>query len=502
MRTACALAILSGSLLAHPMGNFSVNHYSRFELTPGKSKLLYVLDFAELPTFDLLKEWGIPLRDATAVQIRQRAEAEAPRWVAALSVKQSGARVAARMQRVSVTVNDGAGGMAVLQVRMEAEVPVSPGPVEYEDLNFAGRPGWKEIVIAGSAAATLTRATPPSGDRSRALTSYPSEMEKNAPQDTRASFDWTIGRATPASLPATPAPSRADAAPARNNTPGNLVRGDYLSRLLSRQDIGWGMILIGLAAAFGLGAMHALSPGHGKTIVAAYLVGTRGTARHALFLGGMVTFTHTISVFALGLAMLFLQQYIQAERIIPLLGAVSGASILLIGGWLLYQRAKALALDGFPVRSHHHDGHHSHEHGHSHDHNHGFVHAHSHDGVEHSHVLPKGDLSLASLIALGVSGGLVPCPSALVLMLSAIGMGRAAFGLGLLVAFSAGLALVLTAIGVAVIFAKDRLPRGLPLRSAPAARLVPVFSAVAVMVLGGLMTLSSLGWIRPLAFIA
>ena len=119
------------------------------------------------------------------------------------------------------------------------------------------------------------------------------------------------------------------------------------------------MVLLGLVVAFGLGAIHALSPGHGKTIVAAYLVGSRGTVKHALFLGGMVTFTHTISVFFLGLTTLFLSQYVLPEKIIPVLGAISGISIVWIGGMLLYQRARRL-------RGHEH----VHDHPHSHDHDH------------------------------------------------------------------------------------------------------------------------------------
>jgi ABC-type nickel/cobalt efflux system permease component RcnA len=196
-------------------------------------------------------------------------------------------------------------------------------------------------------------------------------------------------------------------------------------------------------------------------------------------------------VFALGLTVLFMEQFVQMERIIPLLGVASGGSIALVGGWLLYHRGRALALDGFGSHGHQH-------HGHAHRHSHGDAHTHSHDGIEHSHIIPGGEVSLASLIVLGVSGGLVPCPSALILMLGAIGVGRAAFGIGLLFAFSAGLALVLTAIGVAVLLVKDRVPQGLGDRNPLAIRLAPVFSAFTVMVLGGVMALNAMGWIKPL----
>jgi ABC-type nickel/cobalt efflux system permease component RcnA len=245
------------------------------------------------------------------------------------------------------------------------------------------------------------------------------------------------------------------------------------------------MMLIGLCVAFGLGAAHALSPGHGKTIVAAYLVGSRGTMKHALFLGGMVTFTHTISVFALGLGMLLFQRYVVPEKIIPALGVISGLSIVVIGAMLLYQRAKRLA--GHDQHHHHHDHDHHHHH-HDHDHHHRHDHHHT-----HSHV-PEGKITLAGLIALGASGGLVPCPSALVLLLSAIALGRTGLGLLLLLAFSAGLALVLMGIGAMVLYAKNLLPERAA--SAPVFRYVPVFSAVVVMVLGLVMTGVSAGWIR------
>jgi len=259
-------------------------------------------------------------------------------------------------------------------------------------------------------------------------------------------------------------------APLQASAPATAVRGDYLSQLLNRHEIPLSMVLLGLAVAFSLGAIHALSPGHGKTIVAAYLVGTRGTVKHAIFLGGMVTFTHTISVFFLGFTTLFLSQYVLPEKIYPVLGVISGLSIVWIGATLLIHRAQHLR-------------------GHSHDH------AHSHDH-DHSHV-PEGEVNLGSLLALGASGGLVPCPSALVLLLSSIALGRVGLGLVLLVSFSAGLAVVLMAIGVAVLYAKHLLPDSQKTARHPAFRLIPVLSAAIIVCIGLLMTGVSLGVIRP-----
>jgi ABC-type nickel/cobalt efflux system permease component RcnA len=264
------------------------------------------------------------------------------------------------------------------------------------------------------------------------------------------------------------------------------VGGDSLAHLLHQANLGWGAVLAGLAMAFGLGAIHALSPGHGKTIVAAYLVGSRGTARHAAFLGGMVTFTHTVSVFFLGLVTLFLSRYVLPETLYPILGTVSGLSIVWIGGTLFYKRyRKAFG------RVHEH----AHGHGHHHHHGDGDGHVHSH---VHSHV-PESDVTLTGLVALGASGGLVPCPSALVLLLSAVALGRVGLGLILLVAFSAGLATVLTAIGMTVLFAKNLLPDSQKTAGSAVFRYLPVASAAVITAVGILMTAVALGVVHPLA---
>jgi ABC-type nickel/cobalt efflux system permease component RcnA len=263
-------------------------------------------------------------------------------------------------------------------------------------------------------------------------------------------------------------------------------QADALSRLLHQQALTPWMMVAAIGIAFALGAAHALTPGHGKTIVAAYLVGSRGTLKHAAFLGAMVTFTHTVSVFLLGMATLFLFQYIVPEKVTRVLGAVSGLSIVAIGAWMLYKRLRTAGHS----HSHDHD-HHHHDHDHDHDHHHHHDHDHSHG---HSH-LPD-QVSWSSLAALGASGGLVPCESALVLLLTAVALRRVALGLLLLVFFSLGLAIVLMGIGVLVIYAKNLLPASTR-SSSPFFRWMPVASAAVVMVLGLLMTGVSFGWIQP-----
>ena len=298
-------------------------------------------------------------------------------------------------------------------------------------------------------------------------------------------------------------------------------QSDALLRLLHQQELTPWMIAAGLGIAFLLGAAHALTPGHGKTIVAAYLVGSRGTLKHAAFLGAMVTFTHTISVFLLGLATLFLFHYVVPQNVTQVLGAVSGISIIAIGGWMLLKRLRGagdahshshdhdhehshahLSHEDAHVHSHQHaHAHaHSHEHGHEHhhhDHSHDHVHPHmhSHGPAGHTHSHMPDEISWSSLVALGVSGGLVPCESALVLLLTAIALRRVGLGLFLLISFSLGLALVLMAIGILVIYAKNLLPPSTG--ESRFFRWVPVASAAVVMLLGVVMTGVSLGWIRP-----
>ena len=204
----------------------------------------------------------------------------------------------------------------------------------------------------------------------------------------------------------------------------------------------------------------------------------------------MVTFTHTISVFFLGLTTLFLSQYVLPEKIFPVLGAISGLSIVWIGGIMLYKRARRLR------HQHGHEHGHPHPHDHDHDHEHHHDHEHDHGPGGHTHV-PEGDVTLGSLIALGASGGLVPCPSALVLLLSSIALGRIGLGLLLLIAFSSGLAIVLMSIGVMVLYAKHLLPDSQKTAAHPAFRIIPVVSAALIVCIGLLMTGVSLGWIQP-----
>lgn len=479
------------------MGNFSVNHYSRISVGPERVEITYALDLAEIPTFELLQGWNLTAASPRK-SMEQKAAQQMREWARKLTVQSNGKTVHPVYESSELVVSDGAGNMPVMRITAKLRVPGVAGKLDYEDGNYPDRAGWKEVVVASGKGATLGKSSAGTGDRSDALRMYPQDATVSSPQVLKASVEWTsealpvvAAKVEPAEV-TKPTPPAAAAVPAAPHAGGTVVRGDFLSELLSRKEISFNMILIGLAVAFGLGAMHAFSPGHGKTMVAAYLVGSRGSFKHAAFLGAMVTFTHTISVFALGFVTLFLSRYILPEQLYPVLGAISGITIAWIGGTLFFRRIRKLR----PQPQHHH--HHDHDHSHSHDHDHD--HAHDHGPNGHTHV-PEGEVTMGSLIALGASGGLVPCPSGLVILLSSIAIGRVGLGILLLVGFSAGLAAVLTAIGLLVVYAKSWLPDAEAAAASPAFRYIPIVSAAVVVVLGILMTGVSLGFIQPGRFI-
>ena len=515
----CAL-ICSSSLFAHPMGNFSVSHYSRLTVTAHGVELQYALDLAEIPTFELLRSWKLE-RSSPPSELDRKAAEQAGEWLKNLAITIDGRLVKFTLEHPNLVVADGAGNLPIMRITMRAHANAHGIRLGYEDHNYPERAGWKEIVIDAKDGALLKKASQSNKDISKALTQYPPDPTVAPPQDLRAEAEWTVEKpllltrkvypggdtthpvvkqtvqpvVTPVTQPKlapradAPALLTAQAAPK-----GAVTRGDFLSKLLHQRELTPSMILLALLAAFVLGAAHALTPGHGKTIVAAYLVGSRGTLKHAAFLGAMVTFTHTVTVFALGLATLFLFRYIVPEKITQALGVISGLSIVVIGAWMLRKR---LHRQSHSHPHHHHHEAHDHGHSHSHDHHHHSHSHHHHHGNGHAHSHVPDELSWGGLVALGASGGLVPCESALVLLLGAIALGRVGLGLLLLVSFSLGLALVLMAIGVLVLYAKNLIPERKRSGAHPLFHWVSVASPAIVIVVGLLMTGVSLGWIQP-----
>jgi ABC-type nickel/cobalt efflux system permease component RcnA len=308
------------------------------------------------------------------------------------------------------------------------------------DTNDADRIGWKEIVVGALTAS-----------RSQELRVYPKSLLQSP-------LDVTSARAVVSPTNAVvPTLTRGAALQAPDR-----VSDSGFTRLISRGRLTPLVVLVSLAAALFWGAAHALSPGHGKSIVTAYLVGKRGSAKDAALLGGIVTLTHTIGVFALGLVTLALSQWIVPDRLYPWIDLTAGLLVVSIGAGVLRSRF-------LHARAHRH----GHGHGHHHHHHH------------HDH-----DTSRRGLLAVGVSGGLLPCPSALVVLLAAISLHRLAFGLVLIVAFSLGLALSITGIGLVAVLARSAFARrsfdGLLVRALPAA------SAAVIIVAGLVMTVHAL----------
>jgi nickel/cobalt exporter len=431
---AVVLALLAATpAAAHPLGNFSVNHLSTVSISFDRIQVRYVLDQAEIPT---VQERGL-----SRGELLDRKLSEVSRGLA-LTVNGRSAALR-RHGEPRLSFPPGAGGLRTTRVELTLDaVARDPARVTLHDGTFPGRIGWKAIVVSpGGRTAVRTRT--PSGDPTNGLRTYPKDRLRSPLDQRDASFSVRPGHGTltaPRSAGAH-AETTADA------------RSDGLTGLFEDAAAGRGVLILLLLGALGWGALHALSPGHGKAMVAAYLVGTRGSARDAVVLGATVTVTHTIGVFALGLVTLSLSQYVLPERLYPWLTLISGLMVVLVGAGVLRSRLR---------RSHSHGRRHHHHHDHDRD-----------DSQPHE---------TRRLVSMGAAAGLLPCPSALVVLLAAISQHEVALGMLLIVAFSVGLAATLTGLGVAVVHARRLIPPGLA--AGRLAVLMPAASAVLVMSLG------------------
>jgi nickel/cobalt transporter (NicO) family protein len=436
------LALAAPAALAHPLGNFSINHLDRLKVSSSRVDVTYILDQAEIPTF---QERGLP---PATVLARKRAEV-----ARRLSLVVDGRRMPLVFQPgAQISFPPGQGGLKLTRVVLPLSAAVAPGThsVQLHDETFPGRIGWKAIV-AQPGSGTAVRSSAPSDDPTGGLRSYPQDMLKS-PLDIRdATLSVKPGSGT---LTAPRSPGGHDATTHNRS-------GDGFAGVFERAAAGRGVLVFFLLAAFAWGAIHALSPGHGKAMVAAYLVGTRGTARHAVALGATVTITHTIGVFTLGVVTLLLSHFILPEQLYPWLNLVSGLMVLCIGGLVLRKRIQAARPDTrHPTPHTHHHHHHHHQ-----------------------------ELSWKGLIAMGASAGLIPCPSALVVLLGAIAQHQIALGLLLIVVFSLGLAGTLTALGLAVVYA-GRLTARVNFSSRLATAL-PAVSALVIVGAGFVLTLQA-----------
>jgi nickel/cobalt exporter len=483
---------------AHPLGNFSVNQYSRIEIGTDEARLLYVLDLAELPTVA-----DRPLLDrdgdgAIAGAERESYLADKLSEIApALHLIAGSTELALRPTAQSLTLAPGQAGLDTTRVEavFVADLPATAGDegqLTFRNDYASDRLGWREIVVANGLDISIDESAGLNVDRSDALRVYPDDLLSSPLDERTVTVAYQLSPGAPAA-----SGERATIAP------GPAGIGQRLEQIVSGGTLSTGGLLLALLAAAGWGAVHALSPGHGKTVVGAYLVGSRGTPRHALFLGLTVTITHTAGVIALGLLILFASRTILPEQLYPWLSLASGLLVAVLGLTILRQRLMGLPAFGrHHAHDHDHDHDRAHDHGHEHDHSHDHAHAHahglahSHDGHVHSHLPPGADgerLTWRSLLALGISEGLLPCPSALLALLGAVAVGRAGFGLMVVVAFSLGLAATLTGVGLLFLYAGRFLERrAIAGRWSGMLRFAPAVAAVAVTTSGVMIVVRSL----------
>jgi ABC-type nickel/cobalt efflux system permease component RcnA len=488
------LAVLSlaapGQGTAHPLGNFSISRYTGIEVGREGVTLRYFVDMAEIPTFQELQGHGIPsnpVEPRVSRYVRDTAEA----LKQGLGLEVDGRRLALEVRSAEVIFPEGAAGLptmklAILYRAALGNSPDDPADMRYRDDNFASRAGWKEVIAVAASGAAIIESSVPAQDRSRELSDYPTDLLDSPPQVSQARLRFArrmpapvVTRVAPPA-PETPAEARHSPAPPepviapRPNV--QATTGSVFTGLIGARELTVSVVAIALVVAAALGALHALEPGHGKTVVAAYLVGSRGTAWHALLLGLIVTASHTAGVYLLGAATVYASHYIVPERLYPWVALGSGVAIAVLGLSLFLRRYAGREAAHAHGHHHHHDGHHHHGHAHDHHHPHG-------DSGHHHHPHAPGSVSLRQLWALGVTGGIVPCPAALVVLLSALSLRRVGFGLLLIVAFSLGLALVLVAIGMLVVYA-GRLVRRLDERGPLVTRWLPLMSSAVMTLLG------------------
>jgi ABC-type nickel/cobalt efflux system permease component RcnA len=536
--------------VASLLGDFTINQYCGLTLAPDQAGVHLAIVFGQLPALRELHQ-----ADANGDGVTSQEERDAyvsrlaPGVAEQLKLKVDGADVPLHAVRWTTSLPKEQTGFSLrLDIDYAAALPKAAGPrtLEFANRLYAGRIGWHEISVQSEGGVQAFDGNAFAGSLTGGLTEALQSLPADGPLDERSvQLRFTADALPPgahalalragaaAASPQGQGQAQLPAAGASANPPGWLAaQTARLIALISAPNVAPHVALLALAAAVVLGALHALSPGHGKAIVGAYLVGSRGTPRHAAFLGITVTVTHTLVVFGLGFATLVASRFVVPERLLPVLSLVSGLLVLGMGLTLLVQRWRAAFgawAWGTPAggglayaragHHHHHadDGHHHdhghHHHGHAHGHaqvrGEGLPHAHGshthvHDthaydatlhshggGRPHTHLPPIRDqVTWRGLLALGVSGGLLPCPSAMVLLLAAVALNKTLFGLALVLAFSIGLAFTLTGVGMVFLYARERLAGRLGARRW--VQWLPVASAAAITVLGAVLSYGSL----------
>ncbi len=486
--TVAITALLGGVASAHPLGNFTVNTYSGIQVAEHQLRIDYVIDMAEIPTFQARATVDTNGDGQLAgTELETYAASTCKSSIARMTAAVNSGPVALAVDRSGAQQRPGQAGLPTMRVSCALSGAVTGlrtgSVVTYANSNFAGRIGWHEVTAIGDGT-TIASADVPARSTSARLTAYPKDL-LSSPLDVR-SARLVVRPGGPANGPV------ADGGPSSVLPRGIDAATTAFSAFVGRRHLGLGVGLAAVALALLLGAVHAVAPGHGKTVMAAYLVGRHSSLRSALTVGATVTATHTVGVLALGI-LLSVSSAFAPERLFPVLGLVSGLMLVGIGAWLLRG-----ALQGRTAGHSHGPGHHQHEHSAGPAHGHttsadGSPHGHSHagddpDGHPHPHPhVPAAVPSRRSLIVMGLAGGMVPSPSALVVLLGAIALHRAWFGVLLVVCYGLGMATTLTAAGLLLVRSRSWLDRRQPARwSARFARALPVGTA-------GLITLVGLG---------
>jgi ABC-type nickel/cobalt efflux system permease component RcnA len=443
-----ALACLTGFTVpasAHPLGNFTINHLVKVRQIGDALRVRYALDIAEIPTFAIMRS-----RSANGVLgsagLRAWANSEVAIVTEGLGFEADGERLPLQpLGAASVRTRPGAGGLPTLYWLEDFVLrPGTARSLRIDDRTYPDRIGWKDVVIA------------PASDPTDDLTHYPTAM-LTSPRDVSAAI--LTRQATGIWAAAPPTGQRG-----RETASTSQVRSNALADMLARGPTSALVVVLTLLAAIGLGALHALEPGHGKTLLAVSLVGARATPKQALLLATGLTLAHTAGVLLLGLALLSAAQWIVPEAIYPWITVASGVAVIWLG-------ANALAR---LIRS---------RRGSAHDHDHGYEHEGAHG---HSHVIPENaPLSFRNVMVIAMGGNIAPCPAALVVMLTALTLHQLGYGLAIIVAFGVGLAAVLTGLGIAVVRGAALIARSQ--KSNRALAYGPLISAAVISLIGAVM---------------
>lgn len=466
--TAILLAWLASPASAHPLGNYTVNRAVAVTLSASRIEVLYLVDMAEIPAFTAIADIDADGDGAVSTdesRVHATATCALVRQQLVLSVDGATLVLSAGADP-ELSFPAGAGGLQTLRLacRLVADLPegLDAGTLHVADAADDGHVGWREVTISAAEGVRLTQADVPSRSPSANLTAYPGDRLETPPNVRNGGASFAIsGAPRGEDLSMVGAPAEASTAI------------DPLAQLLGAE-LSPSLVVLALLLAAGLGAAHALSPGHGKTLVAAYLVGTRGTVRQAMALGATVAATHTAGVLVLGGLVLVAGELLLPETVIGWLTIASGGLMAMLGAALLW---RSIRRQGIGRNSHDHDD------------DHAAAHA---QGRAHQHHDPGWSenpaLTVRGVALLGIAGGLVPSASALIVLLAAITTGRLAFGLALILAFGAGMAVVLGGLAVATTLARGWLgshvghDRGGALRRAVA--LLPIGSGLLVLGIG------------------